>query len=585
MADPKPDSKPDPAAADTLSSGSRSEDTPPAEVPAHQALWQELESLADRDAGEVAYVRRLLELWRDHSKAAGAALYLPRDGGEDGVSDSASAPRELLREMSVGEGPFPPNLLPGAETANGGLTFHPLPGGILAASRAGGAPSDGPRSEVLTLLLATSLRALRLRQQLKQQHFQVNYRVVELESVYDVGLAVAGTLDLDQLSEEILLRALSLLDARRAAFYLRHGESYRLERHYGGEARQVLSADDPALEPFLAGKGTIPDGLMPEALHVMGVAIGGERPPRGLIVVADKESRTGVGPFGASDRRTLSLFANQASIALENARLHRQALEKERLEREMELAAEIQRQILPDGAPEIDGWELVGWNRPARQVGGDYYDLHSHDGRLTFTIADVTGKGIAAALLVSTLHSALHLLIDRVGVEPELFRRLNGHILESSAANKFITLLLADLDAASGDVTYVNAGHNPGLLLRAGAGDTVGDSGAGDTGAGEVVELSPGGLPLGLMAGGEYEPGHLHMEPGDLLCLYTDGITECANRDDEEFGEERLIACLRRHRNESLDDVIACIDRETREFAAGLPQLDDQTIILLRRSP
>ena len=579
------DSPPDPPtpAADADAPGPRPVDTPPSEIRPHLALWRELESLADRDAGEVAYVRRLLELWREHQKAAGAALYLGResvDGDGDPDSDSATSPRELLREISVGEGPFPTSLTADAEPGNGGLTLHRLPGGILAASHAEGDLPDGPRSEVLTLLLAASLRALRLRQQLKQQHFQVNYRVVELESVYDVGLAIAGTLDLDQLSEEILLRALSLLDARRAAFYLRHGESYRLERNYGGEAREALAADDPALEPFLAGKGPAPDGMMPQARHVMGVAIGGQRQPRGLIVVADKESRTGVGPFGASDRRTLSLFANQSAIALENARLHRQALEKERLEREMELAADIQRQLLPDGAPALPGWELLGWNRPARQVGGDYYDLRSREGGLTFTIADVTGKGIGAALLVSTLHSALDLLIDRVGVSPELFNRLNGHILKSSARNKFITLLLADLDSESGEINYVNAGHNPGLLLRSGAGE--GDAGEGD--AGEVVELSPGGLPLGLMAGSEYRSGSLRMEPGDLLCLFTDGITECANRDDEEFGEERLIACLRRHRDETLGDVVACIDRETQEFAAGLPQLDDETIILLRRN-
>ena len=178
-----------------------------------------------------------------------------------------------------------------------------------------------------------------------------------------------------------------------------------------------------------------------------------------------------MGPFPDHDRRTLALFANQAAIALENARLHRQALEKERLEREMELAAEIQRQILPERVPAVAGYDLAGWNRPARQVGGDYYDLAVlAGGRLGLALGDVTGKGMPAALMVSTLHSALKLLRDRCGLSPDLLGQLNRHIFESSAANKFITLIVAELEAASGRLAYVNAGHNPGLLLRAGGG-------------------------------------------------------------------------------------------------------------------
>ena len=537
-------------------------------------VWHELESLARRDVGERAYVERLLDLWCGALGATGAALYVEREAPDLG-SRGAAGPAELLREVVTGEGPFPASLKMTAEgrmVAAEGFSTWALAGGLLVARPAstGGtaeAPAEAP--EPLTLLLATSVRALKLRKQLKQQHFQVNYRVVELESVYEVGLAIASTLDLEQLSEEILLRAVSLLDARRGAFYLRDGDAYRLDRTFGGDARDRFAADDPALEPLLAGKGAGPDELLPGARHLMAVAIGSGKRLGGLIVVGDKESRRGVGPFGVSDRRTLSLFANQAAIALENARLHRQALEKERLEREMELAAEIQRQILPDGAPVVPGWELLGWNRPARQVGGDYYDLLSHDGRMTFTVADVTGKGIAAALLVSTLHSALHLLLDRVGPGPELFSRLNRHILDSSSRNKFITLLLADFDAASGELVYVNAGHNPGLLLRGGDG--------------EVAELSPGGLPLGLMEGGVYRSGRLRMEPGDLLCLYTDGITECASPTDEEFGSERLVDCLAGKQDQPLGEIVACIDRATQTFAAGQPQADDQTVILLRR--
>jgi phosphoserine phosphatase RsbU/P len=416
-----------------------------------------------------------------------------------------------------------------------------------------------------------------LRQRLKEQRFQANFRGVELEALYDVGLAVAGTLDLEQLSEEILLRAVSLLDARRGALYLldqgleqsASGRHYRAARTFGGEAGPSFAVDDPELHAFLAQGGAAP-AILPGARHLLGVAIAIEGSPRGFLAVGDKESRRGVGPFPAGDRRTLGLFANQAAIALENARLHRQALEKERLERELDLAAEIQRQILPFGLPSVPGFELIGWNRPARQVGGDYYDLRLiGEDRLSLVIGDVSGKGMPAALMVSTLHSALRLLQGRRGLAPVFLEDLNGHILESGAAKKFITLLVAELEPLSGQLTYLNAGHNPGLVLHR---------------SGEVEELRASGLPLGLLPGIRYESRAAQVGPGDLLCIYTDGITEAESPSDEEFGLPRLTACLAEHRERPLGDIVGAIDEAVTRFAAGLPQRDDQTVVLLRRT-
>jgi phosphoserine phosphatase RsbU/P len=290
---------------------------------------------------------------------------------------------------------------------------------------------------------------------------------------------------------------------------------------------------------------------------------------RGLLVVGDKESRRGVGPFLPSDRRTLSLFANQAALALENARLHLQALEKERLEREMHLASEIQRQILPKGAPAVPGYQVAGWYRPARQVGGDYYDLFPlQDGRLNLVVGDVSGKGMPAALMVSTLHSALRLLLDQAPFGPSLLERLNRHIVESSAANKFITMLLAELSPETGVLHYMNAGHNPGVLLHR---------------DGSYEELKAGGLPLGLLPEARYQSRAVTMELGDILCIYSDGITEAAAPDDEEFGMQRLVDLLRRGRDLPLVDLMEEIPREVGEFSQGSPQGDDQTVVLLRR--
>jgi serine phosphatase RsbU (regulator of sigma subunit) len=247
-----------------------------------------------------------------------------------------------------------------------------------------------------------------------------------------------------------------------------------------------------------------------------------------------------------------------------------QALEKERLEREMTLAAEIQKRLLPKGAPRVPGYEILGWNRPARQVGGDYYDfLTLAEDRLGVIVGDVSGKGIPAALLVSTLHSAARLLLDRIEVGPELLAKLNAHIHLSSTSNKFITLLLAQLEPASGHLRYVNAGHNPGLLLH----------------ADDAMEmLESGGLPLGMMAKATYREGGVELRHGDLLCLYSDGITEQSAPNDEEFSMERLAEVLRAQRARPLPEILHAIDAAVGEFAQGKPQGDDQTVVLVRRT-
>lgn len=532
--------------------------------------WRHLADLAGREGGERQVLKRLLELWCSHRGARGAALYL---------NDEPGCPCEA----AWGEGPFPrlrrdvkDEAFERLEVDEATLLWRPGGGEPLSGPEDPAAPED--QADLLQLLLAVTVANCRLRRRIERQSFQAKYRGVELEALYDVGLAIASTLDLDALTDEILLRAVSLLDARRGALYLLENDQYRLQSRFGGEARESLR---PGAWP---GQGpgrsdALPDDLLPGAEHVQMVPIAVDGEPRGLLVAGDKESRTGVGPFTTEDRRTLALLANQAAIALENARLHQEALEKERYERDLQLAAEIQRQILPKGVPEVPGYEIAGWNRPAREVGGDYYDLvplpsekrDSQEGgvaRLGIALADVSGKGVSAALMVSTLHSAVRLLMGRMGAGPRLVERLNRHILASTASNKFITLVVGELDAAAGRLAYVNAGHNPGLVIRAG---------------GTVERLGPGGLPVGLLPGSTYRAGSVELEGGDLVCLYSDGITECASPAGEELGEERLLDLLRSAADRPVGEIVAAVEGAVTAFAQGRPQGDDQTLVLLRR--
>ncbi len=516
--------------------------------------WRELAELARQEGGAPALLERLAGLLREAAGLEGVALYLPVEG-------------RLERRVLAGTGDFPASLEEAAAEAEGGLA---LGGGRLLWL-----PPSAELPEAAApwlVALAAAVETGRLRRRLRQQRFAVDYRGVALEALYDVGLAIASTLELEELADAILLRAVSLLDARRGALYLRDDGGFRLDRTFGGEAPALLAADDPRLAGLLGGAASPgpggPQDLLPGVQHLLAVPIEVDGCPRGLLLVADKERRSGVGPFAAGDRRTLGLFANQAAIALENARLHRQALEKERLERELDLAADIQRRLLPAELPEAEGFEVAGWSRPARHVGGDFYDLYRLEpDKLVVVVADVAGKGMPAALLVSMLHSALRLLKDRERLGGEMVARLNRYVFESSGANKFITLLMGEVDLASGRLAYVNAGHNPALLLRDG---------------GALEQLGPGGLPLGLFAPASYRVQEADLEPGDLLCLFSDGITECESPAGEEFGVERLAGLLRDHASAGLAEIMRGIERTVSAFGR---QGDDQTVVLLRRVP
>lgn len=448
----------------------------------------------------------------------------------------------------------------------------------LSLWKAGDAPegcADGESlrgmSPKLAVTLAAGAQLVDLASRLKAQSFQDNYRVVTMEALYDVGLAIASTLNLDELTDGILLRAVSLLDARRGALYLLQGQRYELEGTIGGDAVDGIDADDERFEALsrTAEECNGLEDLLPGSSHCLVVPIAVDSEALGLLALADKESRTGIGPFDQDDQRALSLFANQAAIALENAKLHKQALEKQRLEREMELAADIQRGILPSITPTIGDIELIGWNRPTRQVGGDYYGwLKLHDGNTGMVVADVTGKGMPAALLVNTLHSALDLLLDSDQPGVSLVERLNRHVAESSRSNKFITMIMMTLTPDSHTINYINAGHNPGVLVRA-------------DGSHELLNAS--GLPLGLLPGSTYELGQTELNSGDLVCLYSDGITETEGPDEEEYGLERLIEFLAERRTEDLSKILKDMEQDVTRFAAGAVQHDDQTVVLVRR--
>ncbi len=490
-------------------------------------------------------IRTVLEELRAHYDASGAAIYVTSDHGDH------------VRWLHVGEGT--------AERWTGdddGPAVR-VDGGIVAFSPGADLSASNP---IAMTAVSALLRGRHLEREVQHRRFQAGLEDVRLQSLYDVGLAIASTLDGEQLVDEILLRAVALLDASRGALYFSEEAGLRLAGAVGGDALPFIDLDSEVLSELLTDTGGAE--VLPGVAHVLARPIEADCRQLGLLVVGDKESRVGVGPFADSDAPTLGLFASQAAIALENARLHREALDKERMEREMELAAEIQERLLPRRLPTLDEFEFAAWSRSARHIGGDYHDLIEMTGnRVALVVGDVSGKGVPAALLVSTIYSALRLLLDQVDVSEDLLSRLNDHIAASSAPNKFVTFFIATVGGDTPEFVYGNAGHNPALLI---------------TPDGAIEELGPGGMPLGMIAGVPYVTNTAAFTPGGVLCIYSDGITEAESTDDEEFGLDRLKEVLREARNESCETIVERICTAVQEFSTGAPQADDETLVVAR---
>ncbi len=266
--------------------------------------------------------------------------------------------------------------------------------------------------------------------------------------------------------------------------------------------------------------------------------------------------------------------AGHTALAHEVARLTtaigREMAQRERLNRELEIAREVQEHLFPQRFPTAPGLDYCGHCRPAREVGGDYYDfLELPGGRLGIAIGDVSGKGVGAALMMASLEASLRALAPVIDDPAELMDRVNTLVFQASAANRYATLFYAQYDPASRRLSYVNAGHNPPLVLR-NSGDAC-----------QVLRLETGGPVIGLLPH-RYQGGVFSLEPGDLAVLFTDGVSESMNVRYEEWGEEKLIEFAKTCQGLPVAEGVKRILAAAQAFAAGAPQHDDMTLVVFR---
>ncbi|MFN7993377.1 MAG: SpoIIE family protein phosphatase [Bryobacteraceae bacterium] len=274
--------------------------------------------------------------------------------------------------------------------------------------------------------------------------------------------------------------------------------------------------------------------------------------------------------FSKEDLSLLTVMANVAAIRIEHARLAEVEEMERRMARELEQAAEIQRSFLPGAAPEVSGADLAGYNAACRTVGGDYFDFFKYpNGRVAMVLGDVSGKGMPASLMMMGLQARVQVLADEPQSLAAVINRLNKITCRNCPSNRFITFFFCVLDPSTGELAYCNAGHNPPVLVRKN---------------GSVEYLDGGGPVLGILSVANYAEYRARLEPGDMLAIYSDGVTEATNAKEEEFGDERFAQVLKENRDRSASEIVAVVNQALTAFAAGSPAADDITLVIARRN-
>ena len=401
-------------------------------------------------------------------------------------------------------------------------------------------------------------------------------KVQELNTLFDLSKELNAGLDLDRVLRLLSFALMGQVGVRQYAV--------ALERNGGLEVAASRMDHPEALKAALPGLCNLKGASSIQDLlkHRDCRAIAGDllrlgfqavvpmqlqQQTKGLILLGPRIRSV---PYGQADLEYFYALGNLAIISIENARLFQEGIERQKLEDELLIAQEIQRDLLPEQLPTIPGFEIAAANIPSKQVGGDYYDVLARKGNeFVIAIGDVSGKGVPAALLMANAQAALRALSPSADSLSEITGRMNDLAAANTrGGSKFITFFWGVLNATTKSLEYVNAGHNPPIVLRTN---------------GSIEYLDKGGLILGVLPTmTPYEQAGVRLDRGDVLVLYTDGVSEAMNAEGEDFTEERLLEVLRRLRTASASDILKGLLTAVEAHAGSHPQSDDITALILR---
>lgn len=411
-----------------------------------------------------------------------------------------------------------------------------------------------------------------------------------LALLYELSQTFNSSLDLDEVLNRVMDEVIITTHAERGILMLRNSVGELEFRVARGVDRNIIN--DPAFQISLSIVDTVARYGQPvltsdaqldarfsmrQSVKILGlrsilcVPLHVKKRVLGVVYV---DNRIQAGLFKQADLDLLTAISASAAIAIENARLYALAVEQGRLERELQLARQLQDSLLPSETPHLPGWEFAARWLPARQVAGDYYDfLPGENNQLGLVVADVSDKGMPAALLMTLTRSIVRASLDQAISPAEGIMRSNRQICPHSVSGMFVTMFYATVNAQDNQFTYVNAGHNPPLFFQC----------RGKRGSGSINRLGRTGMALGVESENIYKQFTLKFNPGDLMVLYTDGVTDALDAQGNEFGLERLEGLILDHCSTSAEKMMHLLEQSIHDFVGNAAIFDDITIMVVKR--
>ena len=417
----------------------------------------------------------------------------------------------------------------------------------------------------LSNIAATTVSNGLMVDEIQRVNRNLDRKIQQLNTIFDIGRELNTTLDQKKIGSLMGFAVMGELLVNKCAVFIRSGE--KMEALVAKGVDPLLEAQSVLCE--IAEPIVLEESRRFAYYKDMGFAVlvpmRMQDETKGVLAVGPKISQA---EFDEADLEFLKTLGNQAMTSLENARLFEEALEKQRMEEELNLARGMQQALLPSQLPELNGYEIAALNIPSREVGGDYYDvIPISDHQVGITIADVAGKGAGAALLMSNLQASLRALTSAEMPIEEMVSRINNLIFQNTGLDKYITFFYGRLDTQRHTFTYCNAGHNP--PYRVGR-------------TGEAEELMTGGIVIGMMADMAFETETIQLEGGDRIVMFTDGITEAFDEKNEEFGEERVKKIVQKFPDLPAQEMMDRIVSDVKAFSKGAPQADDITMVVVK---
>lgn len=429
----------------------------------------------------------------------------------------------------------------------------------------------------LSNIAATSIENGLMLRQLQEINRRLDKKIQELNTIFEIGKELNSTLDPEKILNLLSYAVMGEMIVNRCLIFLKEDDRFYLAMskglrddehpekfHDAKFVKKLFNLAEPLyLKPFENYDKTL-NFLKAETFRII-VPMRIQQETKGVLVIGERI--TGA-EFKDDDLEFLATLGNEALICLENARLFEQELEKKRIEEELTLAREIQQRLLPSQCPQVENYQIDGINVSSLHVSGDYFDcLRLDDRRLCLAIADVSGKGTPASLLMANLQAVLNALIESDASIQDVTFKINNLVHKNTNYDKFITFFLGILNIHDHTFTYVNAGHNPPYLMH-------------QDGTYELLE--EGGLLLGMLPNMPYQQATVNLTAGDWIVMFTDGVTEAKNKDDDEFEEQRLIELLKNNLTAPASLMKEKILAAVKDFCGDVPQSDDITLLILK---